>query len=171
VRAHLNGAFPRASGGNCEAARATKTGDLPGTTRTNWKPIEHSTCTVGERVMPLIWTSIIYTPLWTPPPPAPPRVARAAVTGIGWLVASEVAGGWCTTFVADPEAADPAEYETSGSFQSTRVDWHAQEVRAKSPPQEVAAISERARANGARCHAGNSRRSKTNGPALTGWHP
>lgn len=71
---------------------------------------------------PLVWTPVHSTAMWTGPP-APPRVVRAALTGHGWLVATEVAGGWTTTFVPDPGATDPPDAAASGSFQVAKVEW------------------------------------------------
>jgi hypothetical protein len=43
---------------------------------------------------------------------------RAAIAGQGWLVATEVAGGWSTTFVPDSSATDPPDEGASASFQA-----------------------------------------------------
>lgn len=75
--------------------------------------------------MPLVWTPLHSIARWTAPPPAP-RVVRAAIPGSGWLIATEVAGGWSTTFVPDTSAADPLEAGVpSGGFQAVKVDWGA----------------------------------------------
>lgn len=89
--------------------------------------------------MPLIWTSIHSTAAWKAPP-APPRLARAAIAGIGWLVASEVMGGWSVTFVPDADASDPKDQAASGTYQSTRIPWASpSKPRAAAPKQVVAA--------------------------------
>jgi hypothetical protein len=72
--------------------------------------------------MPLIWTSLHSTATWKTPP-GPPRVTRAAIPGLGWLVATEVAGGWSTAFVPDTAAADPPDREVCGNFQAAKTDW------------------------------------------------
>ncbi|HEX7835951.1 MAG TPA: hypothetical protein VF469_00740 [Kofleriaceae bacterium] len=74
--------------------------------------------------MPLLWIPIHSIAKWTAPP-AGPRVTRAAITGQGWLVATEVAGGWSTTFVPDPGAADPPDADEAATveFQIAKVDW------------------------------------------------
>jgi hypothetical protein len=74
--------------------------------------------------MPLIWTPVHSTATWTTSPTAP-RVARAALKGLGWLVATEFERGWSTTFVPDPTASDPAERGAVGSFHGAKVDWEA----------------------------------------------
>ena len=72
--------------------------------------------------MPLIWTPVHSIANWTTPP-TQPRVARAAITGQGWLVATEVAGGWSTTFVPDPTAINPSDETVTSDFQTAKVDW------------------------------------------------
>lgn len=74
--------------------------------------------------MPLIWTSIHSAAAWKAPP-APPRLARAAIAGVGWLVASEVAGGWSVTFVPDADASDPKDQAAAGTYQTRRMPWAA----------------------------------------------
>jgi hypothetical protein len=53
---------------------------------------------------------------------------RAALTGQGWLVSTEVAGGWSTTFVPDPGATDPPDESVEGDFQAAKVGWHSPET-------------------------------------------
>lgn len=73
--------------------------------------------------MSLLWTPVHSIANWTAPP-APPRVARAALIGQGWLVATEVAGGWSTTFVPDAGAANPPDGAVVSGFQAAGVDWN-----------------------------------------------
>jgi hypothetical protein len=84
--------------------------------------------------MPLIWTPVQSIARWKTPP-GPPRVARAAVAGIGWLVAAEVAGGWNVTFVPDANAADPPDGPAAVSFQAARVEWAPPEGAAPQPKE------------------------------------
>ena len=77
--------------------------------------------------MPLIWTPVHSTAKWTAPPAAP-RVVRAAIAGQGWLVSTEVSGGWSTTFVPDPGATDPPDESVEGGFQAAKVGWDAPET-------------------------------------------
>ena len=91
--------------------------------------------------MPLLWIPVHSSAKWTTPP-APPRVVRAAIKGSGWLVATEVAGGWSVTFVPDSNAADPVDETPFESFQAAKVDWspsattHHGEPRASTPEGE-----------------------------------
>jgi hypothetical protein len=93
--------------------------------------------------MPLLWTPVASNASWTSPP-GPPRVIRAAIPGQGWLVATQVSGGWSTVFVPDPGAADPPEEAASGGFQAAKIDWshpaakHAHPSRAHAQEHEEA---------------------------------
>jgi len=83
--------------------------------------------------MALIWTPIVSTANWEVPP-APPKVVRAAIEGVGWLVASEVVGGWSTTFVPDVDAANPDEDARAQKFQAAQLHWQPEAMATKAPP-------------------------------------
>jgi hypothetical protein len=83
--------------------------------------------------MPLIWTPVISVANWEVPP-APPKVVRAAIEGIGWLVASEVAGGWSTTFVPNVDASDPDEDARAQKFQAAQLHWQPPTQAMTAPP-------------------------------------
>jgi hypothetical protein len=70
----------------------------------------------------LVWTPVHSQASWRGLPSAP-RVARAALVGQGWLVATDVGNGWSVTFVPDAEASNPEGEALEGSFHAAKVGW------------------------------------------------
>jgi hypothetical protein len=94
--------------------------------------------------MPLIWTPVHSTATWNTSPTAP-RIARAALKGLGWLVATEFERGWSTTFVPDPSAADPSEQAKVTSFHGAKVDWGASDLVEEHHQTKPALVSQKPR--------------------------
>jgi len=78
-------------------------------------------------VTSLVWTPVHSQATWTGQPSAP-RVVRAALTGQGWLVATEVATGWSVAFVPDQDASPPSDESMGASFHAAKVGWDQREV-------------------------------------------
>jgi hypothetical protein len=85
--------------------------------------------------MPLIWSSVHSDANWKTPPGAP-RIVRAAIAGQGWLVASQVDGGWSIAFVPDIAATDPPQDAAAQSFQAAKVGWRHRDDEPAQKPSE-----------------------------------